>query len=705
MYINRHFLKESIRQTRGMGIFFIAAALVSSCFYPVLQLIDHFKNKDSSYDLVSVSQIGEALPYVCVIFAILFIIKLFDFLFKRGSSDFYHALPFKRQTIFFTNLLAAFIWYAAGLVISVGAVMLIYAFDPVIVVKPSFFFISLAVYMILMLLVSGAMLVSTSITGKKSLAAMVGMMIIFLPRGIFFLAIETVAEKTSLIMSSAIKFFSPKYSLAFSLLIGEGRGAKDQAFAFMPGIINSLVMAVLLILAGAWLFTIRKSETAENAVPNRILDAVLQISYSIIFFFLAVTIYYDRKDGYGDEDIFIALFFVFVGLVVFALYELIYTKSFKKLLKSLPRLGIIVALSIVYYIVISVSSNVLLNKKINPEEIKYIKAFDEWDAVYGGYNVNSYASLLRRDIRFDDSEIKSLIAKGYENQAENGDGFLERWRNLSSPYLIAYTDGSENVRLISLSEEDDLRLQELLEANSEWKEAGLKLPEKCYINSFREKKHNEQIWDCFYEEYNKLDDEKKRVVRDGRRNSGYDVDPGNSYDLNIQGYYGIMAYSDSMSIYSSIMPKTYDLYNELNHEENVDAFRKVEKYLKEGAPKNGGGSIEIMGSHYESGISISYEVDKKDIVYLTVGFDSFTEGYYSHTLSGSSAREFVDRLFDCIDYETIRSSSEDPYMDISYYSYSGLSNKDINGHMNVGIDTDKLNELVYSLINSATFDK
>ena len=742
MYFDRHFFKESLRQTRGMGIFFVSVAFLVSCFYPAVKLIGHLQERDAATELISISEMAQVLPYVCLIFAVLIPLKLFGFLFKRGSSDFYHALPFKRQTIYFSNLAVILFWYALGLVLTLGGVSLIYAVDPVVVMKPSFFFLSLLVHFILMLMVSGAVLVSSSVTGKKSLAAMVGLMIVFLPRAIFYLALESVYQKTGLIVTSAVKFFSYKYSLVYSLVINGdmSMSSTEEAFAFVPGMVCSAIVGIILVVAGAWLFCIRKSETAENAVPNRILDAVLQISYSIIFFFAAVSIYFTEEGSSDDYEFFAFLFFCFIGFMVFVLYEAIYSKSIKKIIKSLPRLGIVAALTLAYYLIILISSNAVLNKKINPEEIKYVKLYDSED--YNYYGQASYAALMRKNIKFTDSEIKSLIAKGYENQAERAKNGEDGWvmGRTSTPFVIGYTDGSENVRWISLDNEDNAKLDALIQENSEWKEAALKLPEKCYIDCFNEKRHNEKIWDCFLKEYGKLSDEKKMLVKGLNRGESL----GAEYSLGIVGYEGIKTYSDSLSIFSQIMPETYDLYAEFAYEENVDAFKKMEKYIKEGAPKEGGGSIELYVAEFGSEIYFSvemtkkgaesvnvhgsygewipekninatpkninatpddaeyyYEADNAEFYYYVVDNAEFPYHDIYGNLYGNDAKEFLAKIFECVDYEAAGSPDHDgSSMHVNYYSYSGFSSKNLNGNMNVKVDTGKLKEVLESANNN-----
>ena len=210
MYFSRHYFKESLRQTRGMGILFVSVAVLFTCFVPVINLIDHLKNRGDSVSLVSVSDYGGMLPYICFLFSILFMLKLFKFVFKRSSSDFYHALPFKRQTIYFTSLVTALCWYILGTGLALGAVGFVYWVDPAVLVKPSFFALNLFVCLVMMLFVSGATLVSISITGKKSIAVTISLAICFLPRAIFLIALETVEEATNLIDISAVKFFSSK---------------------------------------------------------------------------------------------------------------------------------------------------------------------------------------------------------------------------------------------------------------------------------------------------------------------------------------------------------------------------------------------------------------------------------------------------------------------------------------------------------------
>ena len=203
---------------------------------------------------------------------------------------------------------------------------------------------------------------------------------------------------------------------------------------------------------------------------------------------------------------------------------------------------------------------------------------------------------------------------------------------------------------------------------------------------------------------------------------------GAEYSLGIVGYEGIKTYSDSLSIFSQIMPETYDLYAEFAYEENVDAFKKMEKYIKEGAPKEGGGSIELYVAEFGSEIYFSVEMTKKgaesvnvhgsygewipekninatpddaEFYYYEVDNAEFPYHDIYGNLYGNDAKEFLAKIFECVDYEAAVSSDHDgSNMHVNYYSYSGFSSKNLNGNMNVKVDTGKLKEVLESANNN-----
>ena len=103
--------KQGLKRVRVMGFCALLVCVILNIMTPLSSLIEYYnqlKYSDSPLPTMNIDA-GAFTPsaFLIFIFAPLIVISMFDFLNKRNSSDFYHAIPYKRENIYLSYMSAA----------------------------------------------------------------------------------------------------------------------------------------------------------------------------------------------------------------------------------------------------------------------------------------------------------------------------------------------------------------------------------------------------------------------------------------------------------------------------------------------------------------------------------------------------------------------------------------------------------------------
>ncbi len=696
-----NYFKEAFRQTKGLGLAYTCTALLFACFVPFIELLQSLGDKSVSADLRSVADFAGSTAYICSIFAFFFVLKLFSFLFKRGASDFYHALPFTRQCIYITNIAVCLVWYVLGLLVSLTAETVIYSLNPNVIIKPRFALYVFTTTIISMLMVTGATLIAVSISGKASAVFTSAAIILLLPRIIYTLGITAVEEKTMVIIDEAVKYFSPKFNIVYALTFGvvTEYGSRSQIYTYIPGKIISLLIAFLYMSAGLYLFYNRKSERAEDSVKSERVNCFKQVSFTLPFFITAVCGMF--IDEGSDEEYIIVLG---IGIAVFLGYGIFAERKLKKFLKSLLRFIYVAAGSLIFFIIISTVCDSLLSKELKGDDILSVKEY------FGGYNYNyyyaedlTYYEIMVRNIEYTDKEILNLVAKGYDSAASCA---KEKYSSANDRYInsrygdiifeITYKDKSKNVRRIMLEEKDYNELTELMSRNPDKAEAMISIPDDCYIFEFKKQENNEKFWKCLKDEFERIPESSRKMTTQGTDEEGAVI--------NYAGYYGDTRYSGNLYLYPDLMPETCELYEELSREENLEIFRWMKKAVNGDAPESGNLNFRTnyirAGSREYSYIEFMVTFAEGEIADAEINWEYFGKEntspdnafFESVTLDKEEAKEFVN-FFD-FEKRTTLDTENAVNVSATYFAPSGFSSEQMDGHIRAAFDLEKLDEFL-----------
>ncbi len=703
--------KESMHQTMGIGIVMLFLSMAFSGFVPLISLVNSKNLPNGSVSFININDFSGAYLYVAILLPFALILKLFSYLFKRSSSDFYHALPYTRQCLFITGFVSALTWYVASTLIAVLTPAVLYGINNKTRFSAEFIPLNFIVYMVIILYVSGAVLIASSVVGKKSIAGYFALFITFMPRVIMLMVLSTIQEITKIVDMYNVFWFSIKYNLLFELMVGNYPDHENYsvAFTYVPGILITLICAIALIALGFVFFMKRKSETAENAVPNNKAQMVLQSLLTFSMFLAAVTTYITYEDESGTSVVFIIL-----GVIAYIVYSAVTYRKFKPVIKTMPGILVIFVISVLFGAGINSISYKILDNPIPAENISSITVKTSDGSNY--YYITSYNDLLIRELEFDEEEIKNIIAVAYADTCEKvkqDDYSFNRWDGeyINESLIIKTKSGGTYHRNIYLSADEDTKFRNLLKKQDEYYEAYIAIPEECEMFALDKTENNEKLLECFLEEFEELTDrEKERVIYGEYTESDtyYDEDESIGYEgrtVSIRGYYNRREFNNEYEI--SSMPETRKLYDELCYEESLEVLLDCfssNRSKEEWRYLSFNGILESDGESIGD-LSLNLNVGDGELYSAWIDCSISSEGkYYSGSLDGEQCEKVLELILDMIETDHSVDTSKPNISintNISSYYYSDYR----YGRLRLNYDEDKVEELAqYILEISENFE-
>ncbi|MGM9636875.1 MAG: hypothetical protein ACI3YK_02700 [Eubacteriales bacterium] len=368
-----------------------------------------------------------------VIFAVFLVIApilvfiLFGFLNKRKSSDFYHAIPHTRLSIFLSFYAAVITWVAIMIVSSSVCAIIGYA------IFPQFFipqYTDLLLFMltcfVISILIVGAALIASSLSGTTATNILLTVLILYLPR-ITLTALNFILMYSLPIIPSGHSFllFDNSCNLLFSFVASFftgnlfGSSPYINSMTSVHGLIYTTVLAVIFTVLAAILFIRRKSESAERSAPSKRLQATYRIIVTMIICLFACMLIFSlicSKDSSMDTEIFGIVVLYIAALVVYFAYELITTRKWKNLLRAMPGLGIVAALNVAILCLLGGLRAYNLSFTPSADEIKSISIIgnSEYEDNYYHfgyeYSFYDYVQSKTETIKLDTPESKEIIA-------------------------------------------------------------------------------------------------------------------------------------------------------------------------------------------------------------------------------------------------------------------------------------------------------
>ena len=335
----------------------------------------------------------------------------------------------------------------------------------------------------------------------------------------------------------------------------------------------------------------------------------------MVAFFMIV----DGIEGYQ-------IILVLIAVLVYVLYELITTKKIKNVVKSLPLLAIPVLVTILMVSGIFITRNVIHNDKFDAEDIAGFAFIEQYSRTYEHFNTE--------DVFVSSEEAAEIIAESLEKTIEGSYNYeaitsFVGERTVFENVLIKLKSGRVVARDIHIPEKDYATLEQILITSPEYSLKFIEIPHPKEVVSVTaygyyntEKNESEELYECFYEEFNKLSYQDKMAVKYPRGEFSSVV------QIGVNGYIDNRSFHSSYHIIYEYMPHTATKYLELmtdgysygyNDELTYNA-REIKYYIDQAEKGNveyvyGNVTLsKIVGSFDDGSIDKIYKNDKTDVI-------------------------------------------------------------------------------------------
>lgn len=418
---------EHFRQLKIAGIIGAVLYTLFGVFVSVGINISETRLADLDYAGGSYSIYAEKISstYLCtvqllipLIFVPLLMLASFHFLTKRNSSDFYHALLVKREAVYTGILAAVFAW--AFIITALPLIVMWMVCLPLNGVDFAFAEALKAMLNTLVscLFIMGVMALGINISGTLFTNIVSSGIVLVLPR---FILVMCWMISGAMVANSVIDYHYVRlmvYGNPITKLIYILSSYDESAFAryFTSGLPAGAVEGLAYLLAGGVFFKLRKSESASMSSINRGVQSVIRHVLALVFstiasVFLVECVWY----GYTDEfEIFMAVLFYVLAFVVYFMYELITTRKWKSVAKSVRQLPFFVGMTAAIFAVISAISINGNSYRMDAENAEYIKVI----AISRFWGAEYFLEDEDFPVEIESMELKKLIADAYNREAD-----------------------------------------------------------------------------------------------------------------------------------------------------------------------------------------------------------------------------------------------------------------------------------------------
>ncbi len=517
-----------------------------------------------------------AVPYAGAVLAFV----AFSFVMKRKSSDFYHALPVKRTTVYFSGMCAIATAVASMLILPmIVGILTGLAFGVVFVPSGELLLCYLNIFTESMAY-AGAATVAVSVTGMYLPVFMLTLVIIILPRAVY-----SVCEDSLIEMLPFIWHDGTSGSAIEKLLIPEGFYAVVNGEDVHFVLFSAIKTAILLIFGGI-LFAKRKSETAEKSAPNRILQYIYG---ALAGFAVTLIIFQELIEAFvfGKNRVSLTGFIMVYGLafIFTAAFELITTKRIKNIRHSLVSFVAALLMDVLLVIALTCSAAVIKKQRYQLKAVQipldgYGQAeylFASFGEVWPRLSTFSYDVVkASKDYFITDEAILKKTEELYDSTLKQ-----YSFRNSSNGYSDVYftrvrfvTRGGKELYRKIINENDETRIiyGNFMRNDENFRLLCTSIPQKSEISIINVNvdavytELDQEVYDSFARELESLTfDERLAVTCPMLSENSEDVllsdktDYGKTLDLCVSGTYKGEYFFSEYPVAKELMPETYKL--------------------------------------------------------------------------------------------------------------------------------------------------
>ena len=575
--------KEGLRRSLFLAALFISIMMLGAVLIPLGSIQSQLRGIEAGWahgsiiveGMGAVPTLAIAMPFFAPI-ATLFLFSVFN---RRNSSDFYHSIPHKRETMFFSFLAALLTWVMGGIWLCTGVTLAIYAVAPagVAIINLSSVLLTSLWVTVGCLLVIAATLLAMSITGTVFSNIVTALLIIFLPRALIASFVHTVIGNTHIVSVENFGFLGDSsYNIAVNFLIAMFDPWRMEQ-TLLPSILYTGVLALIYFGIALILFKKRKSETAENPAFNRVLQGAIRIAAAFLVCLPAA----GALAGGEHHDSLIPFIAVYIfAVIVYFAYELIATRKLSNIKKALPGLGVLVLLNVAFVGGAVMTQEAILNRQIPAAQVASVRVHTNTWGSWGPQSF-SYETIRARGILLQDAALTDMLLETLDRNitfVRGDENFWQTiWRGGTHRHTIFFetTSGSTIRRELTFSQDENQILLQLLAAHPAYQEAFLTLPENPAEIIFLgggilSEEALREIYDTLREEVLDLD------LVDWQTTARGDRQPGvYSYGrIRVQGFIGRESYSSVYAI-TSLTPRAAALLIQHINAQHLDGVERV----------------------------------------------------------------------------------------------------------------------------------
>ncbi|MDR2670691.1 MAG: hypothetical protein LBC26_03090 [Oscillospiraceae bacterium] len=450
---------DFLRQLRIVGGILLALILLITVLLPVGGALTS-ERRDTPNILV----LTPALIPFMYLGTIVLVFAAFSFLFSRRASDFYHALPETRLSLYGAAAGAALTWVLGTVTLAALAAHAVYGlcgFEPAL----SDLLPNLLGYALGSLLVAGCVLVGVCATGTRFSAFVLTMILLFLPRYVSVLLNVTMENVAPMLIPGhmgplfdvSLNFPVSFFLSAFDVNFGRAVGGVQALFYAASTLLYTGVLAACYIGAAGAIFHGRTSETAARSAPGPVLQRVYSgLVTTPGLFLLGVVTVLCTFMGYSKDMGIVMIVLVLLTVTLYGVYMLITTKRLRSLKQGLLVLPATAA--VCFALLFGVAAVCRTEMAAVPEASEIAGVQEHLSAAHWG--VVSYGMLRRSEVVLADPELRALVAKGLATTRDAGgqspgpsirlmmDVTLESGRVVNRQFYIREQDGERAQRLI-----------------------------------------------------------------------------------------------------------------------------------------------------------------------------------------------------------------------------------------------------------------
>lgn len=579
---------DGFRQLKIMGILFTLLTTGAAVVPPIMNQLDHLSYyadleiplAPNTVDLWGMSPL--IILLFCV-FAPLMMLFLFTFVNKRESSDFYHAIPATRISLFFSFFGSVLAWVLIITTVSTAATTVVHSLLPhLYLVNYGSIFYTCFNCLAGALFIMGAVGIAMSVTGTVFTNLLVSLILIFFPRILLLLIVQGI--QSAFLLVDGLPFaplLGAEYNVPVGFIFGVFSGELNAPLTQWQSGVYTLVVGLIYTAVACVFFNQRSSETAGHAAPSRLLQGfyrfLVGLVISSIATFGAFTMCMEPYSDWDFSDIGTMILFYLIALAAAAVFEVLCTRTFRNLFRKMSvTLGLLAVANLVLFVGMYGLGRSMFLYRPEAEDIQSIRILSDANGSYfQNQSRPDYFTRSTSKVELTDPEIKEIVAQQLNYSLDLLEISSKRYYKESAEaksMVVAIKSGFvTRYRRILLYTEDVEAIASRLKEVKEYREAYSKLPESVshidfVSNSVRVGYYKTDdyspLYNVFREEAQALSFEQWYAVM--ATNDWYEGETPLCY-LYMQIAEGGQWYSMEVPVYTSLMPRTAEMViNETN---------------------------------------------------------------------------------------------------------------------------------------------